>query len=126
MLQCNEPFFTRLNQTLHKMASNVFETAKSADWHIKALFTVVILLVSLLANEWINKLWLSWRLRKYPIANHGKPQEEFMRGAASVMRKGLDTVSDHDQQHFYRVNDALKVAANHKLLLIVQGPTFPR
>jgi len=71
----------------------MLKTVTSADWHVKALVTGAILLVSLLANAWINKLWLSWRLRQYPIANRGKPQEEFMRSAASVMRKGLDKVS---------------------------------
>lgn len=75
------------------MASNMLNTVTSADWHVKALATGAILLVSLLANAWINKLLLSWRLRKYPITNRGEPQGEFMKSAASVMRKGLDTVS---------------------------------
>lgn len=81
------------------MVSIVLDTVTSADWHVKVLVTGGILLVSLLANAWINKLWLSWRLRKYPIVNHGKPQEEFMRSAASVMLKGLDTVSGHNPQY---------------------------
>lgn len=75
------------------MDSNVLDTVTSADWHVKALFTGAILLLTVLANAWVNKLWLSWRLRKYPITNRGEPQGEFMRNAASVMRKGLDTVS---------------------------------
>lgn len=78
------------------MDSNALNNVTSADWHVKALVTAAILLGSLLANAWINKLWLSWRLRKYPITNRGKPQEEFMKSAASVMRKGLDTVSYHN------------------------------
>lgn len=80
------------------MASNVLDAAKSADWYVKGLVTALILLVSVLANEWIKKLWLQWRLRKFPITNRGKPQEEFVRGAASLMRKGLETVSDHGLQ----------------------------
>lgn len=87
------------------MASNIFETVKSADWHVQGFCTIVILLVSLLAHEWINKLWLSWRLRKYPIINHGKPQAEFTKSASSIMRKGLDTVSANPSQSLY--HDAL-------------------
>lgn len=75
------------------MDSNLLDTVTSADWHVKALFTGAILLLAVLANAWVNKLWLSWRLRKYPITNRGEPQVEFMKNAASVMRKGLDTVS---------------------------------
>lgn len=80
------------------MASNMFETVNSADWYVKGLATGAILLLSLLAHEWINKLWLSWRLRKYPIINNGKPQAEFTKSAASIMRNGLDTVSAHALQ----------------------------
>lgn len=95
------------------MASNMFDTVKSADWYVKGLCTSAILLVSLLAHEWINRLCLSWRLRKYPIINHGKPQAEFTTSASSIMRKGLDTVSANTLQSlYYRLGDALDTVPN--------------
>ncbi|KAI3393338.1 hypothetical protein diail_4419 [Diaporthe ilicicola] len=83
------------------MDYTVLDTVASADMHVKVLITGVLLLVSLLANAWVNKLWLSWRLRKFPIANSGKPQEEFMKNAPSVMRKGLETFEGQP----FRVDD---------------------
>lgn len=59
------------------MDSNMLDTVTSADWHVKALFTGAILLLTVLANAWVNKFWLSGRLRKYPITNRGEPQVEF-------------------------------------------------
>lgn len=94
----------------------MFDTVKSADWYVKGLCTIVILVVSLLAHEWINKLWLSWRLRKYPIINHGKPQAEFTKSASSIMRKGLDIVSANTprglQSPYHPLGDALDAVAN--------------
>lgn len=98
------------------MASNMLDTVKSADWYVKGLCTSVILVVSLLAHEWINKLWLSWRLRKYPIINHGKPQAEFVTSASSIARKGLDIVSANTLQSLYHpLGDALDAVANLEL-----------
>lgn len=111
------------------MASSMFDTVNSADWYVKGLGTGAILLLSLLAHEWINRLWLSWRLRKYPIINHGKPQAEFTKGAASIMRKGLDTVSAHTLQSLYLGTypfGALDPVANHEFERAVQRPTVPR
>ncbi|KAI7778657.1 hypothetical protein LA080_001892 [Diaporthe eres] len=79
----------------------MFDTVKSADWYVKGLCTGVILLVSFLAHEWANKLWLSWRLRKYPIINNGKPQAEFTKSAESFMRKGLETYNGQP----FRIDD---------------------
>lgn len=111
------------------MASNMFDTVKSADWYVKGLCTGVILLVSFLAHEWVNKLWLSWRLRKYPIINNGKPQAEFTKSAESFMRKGLDAVSGHTLHSLYpstHLGDALDAVANQEFERAVQRPTFPR
>lgn len=77
------------------MVSTAFETLQSADWPVKGLVAGVILLISFAASEWVNQLWLEWRLRKYPVVNRGKPQAEFMKNADSFLRKGLEIVSSH-------------------------------
>lgn len=75
--------------------SKLFEAVQSTDWHVKAVVAAVTIIVSLLASDWIGRLRLSWRLRKYPLVNTGwgpKAQMEFYMTGDKLLHKGLEMV----------------------------------
>lgn len=77
------------------MDSTIFDAIKSADWQVKAAVAAVTVVVSVLASDRISQLWLSWRLRKYPIINPewgSNAQGAFFVNGEDLLRKGVEMV----------------------------------
>lgn len=68
----------------------------STDWRLKALAAGVSILLLHVARDWLLKLRLQWRLRKFPLVNPQwgpQAQKDFQTGALSLLRKGAAEVS---------------------------------